>query len=97
MSVPRENIYHRWVQQVYSHVKSVPLEIIAQNPVWSTRCLVRMDLSVHLGRRAWDRQTSRVRLAIIVAADQRNEDVLLAHTRLESLVGLGSGSNLFLG
>ena len=52
VNVHRENIYHQWAQQVYSLAKSVPLEIIAQNPGWLTRSRVRTDSFVHLGRRA---------------------------------------------
>ena len=80
-NVLRENIYHQWVQQVYLHVKSVPLEIIVQNLAWLIRYLVQTVSCVHLGRRVWVKQTCRVRLATFAAADQRNADVLLVRTR----------------
>ena len=77
----RENIYHQWAQQVYLHVRSVLLEIIAQNLAWFIRYLVQTDSCVHLGRRVWVKRTCRVRLATFAAADQRNADVLLVRTR----------------
>ena len=77
----RENIYHQWAQQVYLHARSVLLEIIAQNLAWSIRYPVQMVSFALLEQKVWVRRTYHVRLAIIVAADQRNAVVLLVHTR----------------
>ena len=81
MNVPRANICHQWVPQAYSLVKSALLAFIAQNLDWLARYPVQMGSYVHLERRVWVRQTSRVRSAIFVAVDLRNENALQAHTR----------------